>query len=233
MHHIPSYLPDTLVPLYERGVQWLVNTLVRLEVISPEQRDKPSSGGGVAPAQGVAAARDAYEQSVDALQKLQNDIRYHEMRLQNRAKKYGRFEEFRVLDGTCLERDMGEYTYKFCFGGTTSQISNNDRYTFQLGYVAKRDTNNSRFERFDYEDKYSEEDDQHYLTMHYDHGQTCWNGPIRNTLVDLVCSDKNELLHVFEAEKCTYSMRVATPAVCFPEASLQHDGRDAVEHTEL
>ena len=35
----------------------------------------------------------------------------------------------------------------------------------------------------------------------------------------MVCDTKNELLDVFEAEKCIYSMKVSTPAICFPPAT--------------
>lgn len=81
------------------------------------------------------------------------------------------------------------------------------------------------------QNKYNSNDYRHYLTMLYDRGQSCWNGPQRSTRVTLECSDKNELLDVFEAEKCTYSMRVATPAVCFPKE--EEPIKQEVEHTEL
>ncbi|KAI3620522.1 hypothetical protein CBS9595_002489 [Malassezia furfur] len=206
--HIPSYLPESLVPLYERGLQWLVDVLVRLEAIPPPPREKGQAPHNYKSRVGVAAARDAYEKSRDAVNRIKGDVEYHNKALENLEFKYGRDGEFKTLDGTCLKRDMGEYTYEFCFGGTTSQISNNDGYTFQLG-----------------------NDYRHYLTMLYDRGQSCWNGPQRSTRVTLECSDKNELLDVFEAEKCTYSMRVATPAVCFPKE--EEPIKQEVEHTEL
>ncbi|WFD43112.1 hypothetical protein MPSI1_001765 [Malassezia psittaci] len=219
--HIPSYLPEAMVSLYERGLKWVADWLIRLQVVSPKQGDRPASGHPYQYTAGVAAARDAYEKSCEATKKIKADIEFHQNRLNESNGKFGRYGEFKQLDGTCLKRDMGEYTYEFCFGGSTSQISNNDGFTFKLG----------RFDHFDWQNKYSKDDDRHYLSMLYDRGQTCWNGPMRSTRVNLECSDTNELLDVFEAEKCTYSMRVATPAVCFPpEQSIK---QEEIEHTEL
>lgn len=78
------------------------------------------------------------------------------------------------------------------------------------------------------ENRYDASDPQHYASMLYAHGQKCWNGPERSTRVYLACSDTNALLHVFEAEKCTYSMRVTTPAACVPRSTpeVKTEGHD-------
>lgn len=51
--------------------------------------------------------------------------------------------------------------------------------------------------------------------------------------LDLECGPENALLDVFEAEKCIYSARATTPAVCLPlegegalKASTDSAGKD-------
>lgn len=53
--------------------------------------------------------------------------------------------------------------------------------------------------------------------------------------MDLVCDTTNALLDVFEAEKCIYSMKVSTPAVCWPLNEQVKDGEHGgnVAHEEL
>ena len=50
--------------------------------------------------------------------------------------------------------------------------------------------------------------------MKYDHGQHCWNGPDRSTMVVLGCSEEAEVWRIVEEEKCVYRMEVGTPAAC-------------------
>lgn len=215
--HIPSYLPETLVPVYEQLVSWIVHTLVRLDVISPEQA-RGATG------RALDAARAAHEASVAQLEELNKEIESHKGELKEQTSKYGRNNEFQVLQGTCMTKDMGSYTYELCFGGKSTQISNNDGYRFDLG----------RFSRFDVNQQYDVTDDRHYLSMMYDHGQGCWNGPTRTTRVTLECGETNELLKVIEAEKCTYTMHIKTPAVCFPPKTDSDVADEAhIDHEEL
>ena len=83
----------------------------------------------------------------------------------------------------------------------------------------------SRFNHFDIHNQYPATDYAHYKSILYDRGQHCWNGPQRSTHVVLECGEKNELLDVSEAEKCVYSMRVATQAACSPREppTVAHD----------
>ena len=52
------------------------------------------------------------------------------------------------------------------------------------------------------------------ITMMYENGQHCWNGPNRQTTVVLACYERDEIWKVVEQEKCMYRMDVGTPAVC-------------------
>jgi len=217
LRHIPSYLPDNLVPFYEQMITWVLHALVQLDVLTPAQvRGKTSKG--------LDAARAAHDESVAKVEELNNEIASHQSALRENMDKYGRDNEFKALDGTCMSKDTGSYTYELCFGGKSTQISNNDGYRFDLG----------RFSRFDVNGEYDRMDDRHYLSMQYEHGQGCWNGPARSTRVTLECGESNELVHVLEAEKCTYTMHAKTPAVCFPlktESDVADEER--VDHEEL
>lgn len=75
---------------------------------------------------------------------------------------------------------MGEYTYEFCFFGSTKQIPNKSGATVSLG----------RFEKFpnldQKEGNISDLDYSHWEKMLYDKGQKCWNGPERSTIVSMI-----------------------------------------------
>ncbi|WFD35218.1 hypothetical protein MCUN1_002068 [Malassezia cuniculi] len=198
---IPDYLPDSLIPLYKRASTVLVDVLIRLQIITP---GRVTEGASV----DVEEARLEHDSAQDEINRIEADIQRLERKQYDPA-RYGIDGEFQPLDGECISKDMGDYTYEFCFLGNTKQISNRDKFPFTLG----------RFNHFDIHGEYPETDYAHYKNMLYDRGQKCWNGPQRSTLVELECGEKNELLDVSEAEKCVYSMRVSTPAVCSPRES--------------
>ena len=217
LRHIPSYLPENLVPMYEQLISWVLHTLVHLDVLSPVQVHGRAS-------KVLDTARAAYDESVSEVEKINNEVVTHKNSLKDDPERYGRDSEFRALEGTCMTKDTGAYTYELCFGGKSTQISNNDGYRFDLG----------RFSRFDVNAEFDMTDDRHYLSMQYEHGQGCWNGPARSTRVTLECGETNELVRVLEAEKCTYTMHAKTPAVCFPirtETDLADEAR--IDHEEL
>lgn len=216
LYHIPSYLPDALIPLYERALSWISRTLVHLNLIKPS-RVRSSAWQK----DGLQAAHDKHRESEEALDNLKQEIQMEEEALNQWDDKYGREGEFFSLQGKCVTSDMGSYTYELCFGEKTAQISNNDGYRFNLGY----------FKHFDMDQQYDRSDDRHYLSMLFDDGQVCWNGPPRSSRVTLECGEEEALLHVFEAEKCTYQMHVKTPAVCFDRKKA--DNEAAVNHDEL
>ncbi|PKI83627.1 hypothetical protein MVES1_002753 [Malassezia vespertilionis] len=208
MLDIAAYLPDTAVPLYRRIVAWILDMLLKLGLISHAQ--VPDYSGG------LRAARDAHEKSQQHTRDLRVALDDQEVRLRKLDTHVGRDGEFYALHGECIKTDTGDYTYELCFGESTAQISNNDQYTFNLG----------RFSGFD--TAYPLDDNRRYLTLFYKDGQSCWNGPPRSTKVTLECGERNELVDVYEAEKCAYTMHAKTPAVCFPKPPA-----DGVVHNEL
>lgn len=219
LYHIPSYLPDSLVPYYESFTNALVDLLIKLHIVSPAQRYHVYTRSPTS----VKAAREAHEAATARLEGLKAEIDVTEREMGAQPDRYGLDDEFRALEGTCVRKVVGDYTYEFCFLDSTRQISNNDGYTFNLG----------RFHAFDYHLQYDKNDYRRFTNMLYKDGQICWNGPPRSTEVQLECGEENELLHVFEAEKCVYSMRVSTPAVCFPEADKPAQENALPVHEEL
>lgn len=208
LYNIPAYLPDALVPTYERVVRTVVDLLVHLQIISPAQKRDPVQTD-------VDSARHEHSKAKDVRADLEDSVKRLERQRCDPA-RYGLDSEFKALEGQCISKNTGDYTYEFCFLGNTKQISNRDQFPFTLG----------RFNHFDFREKHSPSEYAHYTTMLYDRGQKCWNGPQRSTLVTLECGEKNQLLEVSEAEKCVYSMRVSTPAVCVPqpeEKPVAHD----------
>jgi protein kinase C substrate 80K-H len=58
-----------------------------------------------------------------------------------------------------------------------------------------------------------------YSQMQFSGGSTCWNGPSRSMKLLFECGDQDALLTVDEPEKCTYTARFSTPAVCHAETA--------------
>eukprot|EP01123_Difflugia_compressa_P008990 TRINITY_DN2861_c0_g1_i1.p1 TRINITY_DN2861_c0_g1~~TRINITY_DN2861_c0_g1_i1.p1 ORF type:complete len:472 (-),score=125.61 TRINITY_DN2861_c0_g1_i1:156-1571(-) len=53
-----------------------------------------------------------------------------------------------------------------------------------------------------------------YMTMKYDNGERCWNGPDRSISVTFTCGKETQILEVKEPSKCLYSMLLKTPGAC-------------------
>lgn len=122
---------------------------------------------------------------------------------------YGPSSIFRALQGRCVSRDAGEYTYQHCFLDQTKQDSKKGGGTMRMG----------KFERIGrmHVDEANEAGDivaVERMTLEYARGQTCWQGPARSTKVILQCGEDDAILKVSEDERCVYSMVVTTPAVC-------------------
>ncbi|KAK0545536.1 hypothetical protein OC845_005058 [Tilletia horrida] len=205
LFRIHEYLPDALVPTFEALVDTFLDLLLKTNVISSVKRKRPSGAAAVEP-EGVVRARNAANDAAAKLRELEASLVNKKKDLEVNPKKYGRESEFKALDDTCITKEVGEYTYEYCFGHGARQKTTKGGMSTHLG----------TFETFDPHNKSNEKEDEFYLTQRYANGQHCWNGPARSVLVDLSCGVQNELFDVFEAEKCVYSMKVRTPAVCFP-----------------
>lgn len=106
-----------------------------------------------------------------------------------------------------------EYTYEYCFLDRATQIPNSGGAHISLGTFANFNPTSDK----------TPEQDEYWTQQIYARGQRCWNGPERSAIVDFECGTENKVVDVFEAEKCIYSIKVVTPAVCFPASSQQKD----------
>jgi hypothetical protein len=59
--------------------------------------------------------------------------------------------------------------------------------------------------------------DEEYSVMKFSNGDSCWNRPNRSVRIDISCGRENQILEVKEPSKCSYTMRLQTPAKCDDE----------------
>ncbi|GAA6028173.1 hypothetical protein JCM8097_006897 [Rhodosporidiobolus ruineniae] len=193
---LDDYVPDKWRPQYDTYKKSFLDLLARAGLIYPpvltDNADRPD----------LTRAREAHSRLVDQVKEQERKLEEARKGLE---KDWGRDWEWKKLDGTCVEKDTGEYTYSVCFFGEASQRSNSNNMKTSLG----------RFKGWS--STAEEGTDAYYEKQLYADGQRCWNGPARSAKVDLVCGTSNALLSVIEPEKCEYLFKVATPAVCFPQ----------------
>ena len=136
------------------------------------------------------------------------------------TKDYGPNEVFRPLKGVCVNRDVGEYKYEFCFFGKAYQRSLKDSSSSLLGDHKRIEIispsvaamEEGLFPSDDIEEAHEEK--LSGWVLHYDGGAQCWNGPKRSARVELYCAVENEIRVVMETEKCVYKFELGTPVVC-------------------
>ncbi|KAF8451242.1 glucosidase II beta subunit-like-domain-containing protein [Terfezia claveryi] len=144
------------------------------------------------------------------------------------SKDYGPYEVFRSLKGVCIDRDVGEYKYEFCFFEKAYQRSLKDSSSSFLGdhqriEITPPSTSATEQEGIfpcDDVDEAHEEKLSGWV-LHYDGGSQCWNGPKRSARIELYCAVENEIRSVVETEKCVYTYEVGTPVVCEGEKSAE------------
>ena len=120
------------------------------------------------------------------------------------AGEYGDGDVYAALVGECFTYKDAEYTYELCpFRGVEQSNTN-------LGNWSKWTDGK----------------------MFYDNGASCWQGPNRNTEVELLCGAENKIVSVDEPSRCTYKMVFKTPAACH-QAHLDALELEAAVHDEL
>lgn len=156
--------------------------------------------------QSVCDARTALLDAESALNDRRSDLRNAEGSL---TKDYGPDGVLRALEGQCISRDAGEYTYEHCWLDQTRQRSKRGGATVGMGKFAG-------FATVDVDEPAvgGRVVARPRLALEYTGGSVCWNGPARSTRVVLECGGKDEILKVFEEDRCVYTMEVTTPAVC-------------------
>jgi protein kinase C substrate 80K-H len=169
----------------------------------------------------VTDARAAFQTSSNSLDAKKSSLDNLQTDL---TKDYGEDDIFRALKDTCIEKDSGEYTYELCWLGKTSQKSKKGGGNTGMG-------NFVRFDSIEVDEEIGADGkglgQGERITLMYENGQHCWNGPNRQTTVVLGCAEKDEIWKVQEQEKCMYRMDVGTPAVCVkPVPKSEPRGKD-------
>lgn len=213
-----AYLPPSFLNFIDNKVDAVKSFLISNGVIADPEKE--SSGDEPKP---VADARKAVKNA-------KSDVNSARSRLTNQQsdleKDYGPDSVFRALKDTCITRDSGEYTYELCWFKETKQKSKKGGSDSKMGKYVRFGTITT--------DELSSAGEivaVEKMTLEYENGQKCWNGPARSTTVIMECGENDELLKVTEDEKCVYSMHVATPAVCGENASEK--GEEKSEKDEL
>jgi len=156
----------------------------------------------------VTDARSAMQAVKDDLSSKQATLSSLEGDL---TKDFGPSDVFRALKSTCFSTDSGEYTYELCWMDKTTQKPKKGGGNTGMG-------NFVRFDKLEVDEEIGADGkgvgQGERITMMYENGQHCWNGPNRQTTVVLACYEKDEIWKVVEQEKCMYRMDVGTPAVC-------------------
>jgi len=180
----------------------------------------PSSGQDATESKAVTDARSQRDSAKSDLDNSKSELTKHEEDL---TKEYGPDAIFRALKDTCVEKDSGEYTYEHCFLSRTTQKSKKGGgHTGMGNFVSIGSVTVDEELPADGKGLGSGE----RITLKYENGQHCWNGPNRSTMVVLACAEKDEIWKIVEEEKCVYRMEVGTPAVCGVEvqkAAPAHD----------
>lgn len=128
------------------------------------------------------------------LEHYESELRKSETELN---KNYGPDDILRSMTD-CIDSKIGNYIYRLCPTSVLEQI-NSDNHGTKIGI----------FEEL----VYSEE--SHNYKFNFKRGARCWNGPIREATIDLVCGLTNEITLVTEPEKCIYQMKMISPLGCF------------------
>ncbi|TFK43050.1 glucosidase II beta subunit-like-domain-containing protein [Crucibulum laeve] len=198
IYDLTAYLPDSLIPQYEAVKETLVSWLRMLGVIRGEDNTAADS----------SRAHQALTDAETNLATMKNEKKTAEEDVAEifDVEGFGAEGEWKKLDGLCLEKNTGDYTYEVCLFEEAKQKPNNGGTTFSLG----------RFDSWNPSPDVKAGSPEYYSKQVYKHGTRCWNGPERNVVLLLTCGTENALLTIQELEKCEYQFTGTTPALCLP-----------------
>lgn len=92
----------------------------------------------------------------------------------------------------CFKAIFGKYEYEFCPFSKVTQIDLQTGQRVSLGLYTTLQSN----------------------LMFFEHGQSCWRGPSRQTRVEMQCAEVDQIVSVEEPEVCSYLIVFKTCAVC-------------------
>ncbi|KAG8218281.1 glucosidase II beta subunit-like protein-domain-containing protein [Butyriboletus roseoflavus] len=193
---ITAYLPDSLIPHYvslrDTVLSWLKGFGIGSGRSDASEEANQARQALSDVEHGLKLTREEEQTARDDLSNLFN------------PDWFGSEGEWKKLDGLCLEKDTGDYTYEVCLFDEARQKPNKGGSTFSLG-------------KFSSWNKLSKPGELEYYTkQRYTQGAKCWNGPQRSVELVLSCGTENALLTVAELEKCEYQITGTTPALCRP-----------------
>ena len=220
LYSFSAYLPPSLRLWLEDKVSAMRRILVENGVLA-DNTSAGTTGSIESPA--LTSARKSLSDAQTDWSNTDRDLKDH---IADLEKDYGPDSIFRALKDVCITKDSGEYSYELCFLGSTKQKPKKGGGDSALGHYVRLDT--------EFVDDEVGPDGKglgrgERITMRYENGQHCWNGPARSTLVVLACAEKDEIWKVSESEKCVYRMEVGTAAVCgLPNENLFQDSAESV-----
>ena len=221
LYNFSAYLPPTLRLWLNEKLSTLRQILVENGILAPGP-DSPT--GSDTESAALKAARKTLSDVKSSLSNAQRELENHKSDL---AKDYGPDSIFRALKSTCIQKDSGEYTYELCFLGSTKQKPKKGGADQNMGNFISFGTEVVD-EEISPDGKGLAKGER--ITMRYENGGHCWNGPARSTLVVLACAETEEIWKITESEKCVYRMEVGTAAVCQQNGasaqSQKKDGKD-------
>lgn len=195
---LTAYLPDALVPQYENIRNTLISWLEALGIA----RGVPGESAD------TSKARKAFTDAEHSLNLAKQERQKAEEELSRLfdPEWFGSEGEWKRLQGACLSKDTGEYTYEVCLFDEARQKPNKGGSTQSLG----------KFSSWNNAQGVSPGSPEYYTKQHYTRGTKCWNGPMRSVNLVMSCGIENALLSVAEPEKCEYQFTVTSPALCLP-----------------
>jgi hypothetical protein len=107
---------------------------------------------------------------------------------------FGPGDSFYPLKGKCFDLRVNQYTYTIC------PFQNARQDSTSLGNFEGWAVNSAG--------------GKNYGEMRFTNGLYCWNGPARSLRVLFECGAEDAVVSFDEPEKCTYTARFQTPAVC-------------------
>jgi protein kinase C substrate 80K-H len=205
LYNFSAYLPPALRLWLDKKLATVRQILVENGILAASSS---SSAASATESAALKAARKTLSDTKLSLSNAQRELENHKSDL---SKDYGPDSIFRALKSTCIEKDAGEYTYELCFLGSTKQKPKKGGADQNMGNFVSFDTEVAD-EEISPDGKGLGKGER--ITMRYENGGHCWNGPARSTLVVLACAEREEIWKISESEKCVYRMEVGTAAVC-------------------
>ncbi|KAG8679834.1 hypothetical protein FRC09_018680, partial [Ceratobasidium sp. 395] len=196
VHTLEDYLPPSV-----KGP--ILSWLSFLRIVPSTTSDSAGSTS-----EATANARNAHNDAVNKLNTAERELKENREALEKLEKEghFGKDGEWKKLDGNCLEKDTGEYTYSICLFGSATQKSNRDHSSHSLG----------RFSGWNDKEGVVAGSHEYYTRQYYKSGARCWNGPERSVIFDITCGTENAILTIAEPEKCEYLFTGTSPALCWP-----------------